>query len=108
MRSALEMCAVRHRHDPRLIRNSRSIWTRGDVVSPDLNDAIALLYLLRQNVAKHATLFLCVVFAGCAQLVEHASWNERRSYDLRCRMIELLSAKRSVVLVNADVLEAMV
>jgi hypothetical protein len=96
------------RENPGLERNTRSIGAAGYVLATHFHDADLLLNFLREDVAEHATLFGYVVIPGGAEFIQHASRNECRADDLRSGMVELLPGYRSVILEDADVLEATV
>src|SRR5208337_4383036 len=95
-------------HDPGFVGDARSKGAEGQVVSANFDDAQALALLLRQNVAENAALLGFEIVASGAQFVEDAAWHESGCSELGRGMVELLSGSRSVILENADVLEAAV
>src|SRR5580658_5268749 len=62
---------VAARDDPRFIRYPRSIRAERRIVSAKFDDAQTLAFLLRQNIAEHATLFALVIIARSPKFVEH-------------------------------------
>src|SRR3954454_14309311 len=74
---ALEGTVMHPRQDPGLVWNARSIWAQRNVVATRLHHTDALPLFLGDDVAKYATLFLGVILATRAQLIQHAAWHER-------------------------------
>src|SRR6185312_10020907 len=63
---------VRSRQDPSLVRRARGIRTHGDKIPANLDDALAVGGLLRDDIAENAPLFLMVVVEARAQFVQDA------------------------------------
>src|ERR1700675_2903356 len=94
------------RHDPGLVRHTRSIRAEGYVVSSRFDDAQVLTLLLGQNVAEDAALFALEVLASGAQFVEDAARHENSCRQLGSGVVEFLPGSLAVILENADVLES--
>src|ERR1700692_2655314 len=94
------------RHDPGLVRHTRSIRAEGYVVSSRFDDAPVLTLLLGQNVAEDAALFALEVLASGAKFVEDAARHENSCRQLGSGVVEFLSRSLAVILENADVLES--
>src|ERR1700685_1129769 len=95
-------------HNPTLVGHTRRIGTHSDEVATKLNHPEILFYFLRNNVTENAPLLAFEIFAGCAQFVQHAAGHECSGGHLRSGMLELLARAISVILEDADVLEAAV
>ena len=94
------------RQDPGFVGHARRVRAQRDEVAAQLDHAQVLLHFLRNDVAENAALLLLEVFAAGAQFVEHAAGHESGRGQLRSGMLELLSGAGSVILEDADVLEA--
>src|SRR6202795_902251 len=94
------------RHDPGLVRDTRSIRAEGHVVSASFDDAQVLTLFLRENVAEDAALFALEVLASGAEFVEHAARHKNGCRQLGSGVVEFLSRGLAVILENADVLES--
>ena len=75
-------------------------------VAAKLHHPQVLLHFLRNDVAEHATLFALKYSRAGAQFVEHAARHEGGCGKLRSRMLKLLPRAASVILEDADILEA--
>src|SRR5260370_20374754 len=94
------------RHDPGLVRDTRSIRAEGHVVSSRFDDTQVLTLLLRENVAEDAALFALEVLASGAEFVEHTARNKNGCRQLGSGVVEFLPGCLAVILENADVLES--
>src|SRR5271166_4021406 len=105
---ALKISLVAARHNPGFIRHTRGIRATGNVVATHFHDPQLLVLLLLQDVAEDAALLHLIVLPRRPQLVQHPPRNKRAGYDLRRRMVKLLSRHAAEILEDADVLEASV
>src|ERR1700680_2856853 len=96
------------RQYPCLVWNAWSKGTKCDIVAASFDNAYALTFFLRKNIAKDTTFFCFEIITRGAQLVEDATWNERGSGQLRSRVLKFLSRPLAMILKNADVLKAAV
>src|SRR3979490_2383582 len=94
------------RQYPCLVWDAWSKGTKCDVVAASFDNAYALTFFLRKNIAKDAPFFCFEIITRGAQLVEDAAWNERRSGELRGRVLKFLSRPLAMILKNTDVLKA--
>src|SRR6202163_3008838 len=94
------------RHDPGLVRDTRSIRAEGHVVASRFDDAQVLTLLLRQNVAEDAALLALEVLASGAEFVEHTARHKNGCRQLGSGVVEFLPGCLAVILENADVLES--
>ena len=103
---ALEGGFVGTGQDPGFVGDARSVGAEGEEISAGFEHAQVLLRFLGDDVAENATLFLHEIFASGAQLVKHAAGNKRGRGELGVGMFELLPGAGTVILEDADVLEA--
>src|ERR1700691_5168927 len=102
---ALKRRFMTARNYPGLVGHPRRIGAEDNIVSASFDDAKVLPFLLRQNIAEHAALFILVIVAPGAEFVEHSPRHKCGSRELRCRMAKFLSGAFAVILENADVFE---
>ena len=67
---------------------------------------MVLTFLLGEDVAEHAAFLGLEVIPSGAQFVKHSAWYESGRGELRSGMLEFLSRSHTVILEDADVLEA--
>src|SRR5947209_8719633 len=96
------------RQDPNLIRCARRIRAARNEVTDGFDDPTALPQLLREDVTKHAPLFLAVIVLAGAQLVQHAAWHKRGRRQMRRRVSEILPRYCSMILENGHVFESLI
>src|SRR2546423_15682803 len=96
------------RHDPGFIGNPRRVGTQRNKVATHFQHTLVLLKFLRNDVAEDAAFLLLEVIAPSPQLIEHAARHESGRSELSGGMFEFLSSTGSVILEDADVLEASV
>src|SRR5579872_1130479 len=94
--------------DPCFIGHARCIGTRCDVITAHLDDALLLMNILCQDVAKYAAFFLNEVFAGGPQFIQYAAGYESRRGELGIGMRKLLPGAFPEVLEHTDIFEASV
>src|SRR5437588_6040900 len=94
------------RHDPSLIGNPRRVRTESNKVAAHFQHALVLTKFMRNDVAEDAALLLLEIIASGSQLIEHATRHESGRSELSGRMFEFLPSTGSVILEDADVLEA--
>src|SRR6266550_5292550 len=104
----LEGSIMALRHDPGFIRNSWRVRTQTNKVATHFQHTLILLKFLRNDVAEDAAFLLFEVIASGSQLVEHTPRHESGRSELGGGMFEFLSSTGSVILEDADVLEASV
>src|SRR5258708_15677265 len=92
--------------NPGFVGDAGRIGTQRHIIAARLDDAQGLALLLLQNVAENAALLAYEVFAAGTQFVKHAPGNEHGGGHLGSGMAELLASVRTVVLEEADILDA--
>src|SRR5712692_2831649 len=96
------------RHDPGFIGNPRRVRAQGNKVATHFQHTLVLLKFLRNDVAEDAAFLLLEIIAPGSQLIEHSARHESGRSELSRGMFELLPSAGSVILEDADVLEASV
>src|ERR1700760_1233962 len=91
---------------PDLKRYARSVWAQRVIVALHIDDALPLFFVLPDDVAKNAALFILVPLMGGTEFVLDASRHENRRRDLRVCARPFFSRKGALILENAHVLEA--
>src|SRR4051812_41658159 len=107
-RPTLERSFMGLRQDPNLVRRARSIRTARNKISYGFDDAASLFHLLRQDVAKNATLFLVVVILACTQFVQNTPRHKSRRCQVRRWVCKILPRHRPMILEDGDIFEPLV
>src|SRR4029077_8662588 len=92
--------------NPGFVGNAWGVRPQGEVVAAHLNHALGLAFFLLDDVAEDTALFADEIFSSGAQFVEDAPRDEQGCGELRGRMAEFLSGVGTVILEQADVLDA--
>src|ERR1700730_10680587 len=91
---------------PKLERHTRGIWTERVIISLHVHDALSLLLILANYVAKDAALPLAKPLARRIQLVLDSPGHENRRGNLRVRVRPFIPGERALILEHGHIFEA--
>src|ERR1019366_4740284 len=104
-RGSFELVIVRLGHDPRFVRNARSVGAERVVVADVVNDSLLLANFLAQDVAENAALSVAIPFARRAEFIQDAARHKGSGGELGMRVRPLFSGPRSLILEYGHVFE---
>src|SRR5580692_6946126 len=93
-------------HEPHLVRHSGGIRTERVILALDIDDALALLFVLADHVAEDAALALVVPLVGGVEFVLDAPGDEDGGGDLGMGVGPLVTGEHALILEYSDVFEA--
>src|ERR1700719_1306060 len=91
--------------NPNFVGDARGVGAQRVIIALNIDDALALLFVLAYDVAKNAALTLAKPFAGGIQLVLDAPGDKNGRGNLRMRMRPFVAGQRSLIFEDGNVFE---
>src|SRR3974390_503563 len=92
-------------HQPNFVGNTRGVWAKRVIVALHIDDALALLLFLADDVTENAALAILVPLVGRGQLIFNAPRHENGGGHFRMGVGPFVTSQRALILENAYVLK---